>query len=85
MLNMIREVRFNEFYRKEENGEYKRFVEVIFLLDKAEYSLNNEGEIIRQRALDKISFVSGENNLINIGELLIQVGKNKKEKEVTNA
>lgn len=83
MANEVREVRFNEFFRGD-NNQYQRFVEVICLLDKADYSLNNEGQIIRQRGLEKVSFVASESNLRKIGELFIKVAEDQKEKEVSN-
>lgn len=65
-MNHLISVRTNIMYakvQKEEGAEhfqeeeYKRFQELIFLVDKPEYRRSTEGEIIRERGVDEVRFV----------------------------
>ena len=59
-MNHLLSIKTNIFYSKEKNknGEetYKRFHELIFLVDKPQYLLTNEGAIVRQRTIEELRF-----------------------------
>ena len=60
-MNHLLQLRTNIMYSKVKNkegiDEYKRYNELIFLVDKPTYTATNEGDIIRQRTVDELRFV----------------------------
>jgi hypothetical protein len=66
----------NILYGKKKNQNEYEFVkhyELIFLLDTPKYRYSNEGEIIRERGLDEMRFTISENDLENLIKLLKEI------------
>lgn len=66
-------VRTNIRYAKEVvdgKDEFKRNQELVFLVDKPEYSFTNEGTVVRSRAIDEFRCDVGEKGLEQLIELL---------------
>ena len=59
-MNNLLSIRTNIYYSKEKSKEgeetYKRFHELVFLIDKPQYISTNEGDIVRQRIIDELRF-----------------------------
>lgn len=66
-MNHLISIRSNTLYAKEKEG-YKRFTELVFLVDKPIYKTTNEGEIIRERGVEEQRFIVSDASL----KLLIQ-------------
>lgn len=62
-MNHLLSVRSNILYSKDKKGEYEKFHELIFLVDKPSYSSTNEGQIIRQRGVEEMRFMVSEEAL----------------------
>jgi hypothetical protein len=77
-MNHLISVRTNILYSKiKEEGkeeEYKRFQELIFLVDTPTYRYSNEGEIIRERGLNEVRFTVSDNAF---EQLITMLGKLK--------
>jgi len=54
-MNHLISVRTNILYSKDKE-EYKRWQELIFLVDKPQYRYSTEGEIIRERSVEEVRF-----------------------------
>ena len=67
MNDELIQVRTNIFYVKDKNENNQKVNELIFLVDKPSYSINNEGEVIRDRTIEQKRICVTENQL----ELLI--------------
>lgn len=62
-MNTLVSVRTNIVYakkKKQDEDEFVRHQELIFLVDKPTYRYSNEGEIIRERGLDEVRFTVSE-------------------------
>lgn len=61
-MNHLISIRTNIIYAKKkkeqenEQDEYKRYQELIFLVDKPTYRQTNSAEIIRERAIEELRF-----------------------------
>lgn len=67
-MNTLISIRHNTVYLKTNNDsgelpEFNRHEEIILLVDKPEYSLNNEHEVIRTRGVDELRFSADEKTL----------------------
>lgn len=67
-MNHLLSIRTNIMYAK--NGDdYKRYQELIFLVDKPTYRQTNGGEIVRERSVDEFRFTVSEkafDELVNV-------------------
>jgi hypothetical protein len=64
-MNQLVSIRTNVFYLKEPNTEkeFTRLQEIILLVDKPKYTYSNEGEVLRERAVEELRFSVGEEAL----------------------
>lgn len=53
--------------------EFKRNQELVFLVDKPEYSFTNEGTVVRSRAIDEFRCDVGDKGLEQLIELLTKL------------
>ena len=67
MNDELIQVRTNIFYVKDKDEKMQKVNELIFLVDKPSYSINNEVEVIRDRTIEQKRICVTENQL----ELLI--------------
>lgn len=61
-MNHLLSIRSNTLFSKEKE-EYKKFHELILLVDKPNYISTNEGQIIRQRAIEEMRFIVSDKAL----------------------
>ncbi len=86
-MNTLISIRTNIIYEKLEKendlheDEYKRFNELIFLVDKPVYKFSNEGEIIRERVIEELRFVVSEKNFDTLIKMLTTL-KDAKENDL---
>ena len=81
-MKQLIQVRNNIFYRKtEEEGELVRFNEIVLLFDVAEYKTTNEGDVIRNRAIEECRFAVSQDSLGSLIETL-EAYKNVTEKDL---
>ncbi len=86
-MNSLISIRTNIIYEKvnKENDlhedEYKRFNELIFLVDKPVYKFSNEGEIIRERVIEEFRFIVYEKNFDTLIKMLTNL-KDATEKDL---
>ena len=65
-MNTLLSIRTNILYAKkdkkskEDAGEFVKYHELIFLVDKPKYTQTNSGEIVRERAVDELRFIVSE-------------------------
>ena len=77
-MNHLISVRTNIIYAKKkkkdenEQDEYKRFQELIFLVDKPNYRYSNEGEIVRERGVEEVRFTVSERAYDELIKLLVK-------------
>jgi hypothetical protein len=67
-MNHLISIRTNVMYAKD-GDDYKRYQELIFLVDKPQYRQTNGGEIVRERAIDELRFTVSDiafDELINL-------------------
>lgn len=82
MANQLLEVRENIYYsKKETEGEYNKFHELIFVTDEAKYSRTNEGDVVRERGCKEFKIVVTSENLGKLIEVL-QSYKDAKEEDL---
>lgn len=85
-MNELLGIRSNIYYKKVKKGqkhEYERVHELIFLSHKPAYTVNNEGVVIRERAVDEFRVsVTMENMDILIKNL--ESLKNANEEDMTS-
>jgi hypothetical protein len=75
-MNHLISARTNIMYSKtKEEGkeEYKRFQEVILLVDTPSYKYSNEGEIIRERGINELRFTVSEKGFGDFIDLLTKL------------
>lgn len=84
-MNTIVSVRTNILYQKQKNEnqeiEYKRHQELIFLVEKPTYRFSQNCEIIRDRALEELRFVVSQNNFDTLIKMLEEL-KNAEETDL---
>jgi hypothetical protein len=68
-MNHLLSVRSNELFSKD-GDTYKRFLEIIFLVDQPGYRSTNEGVIIRERLIKELRFTISDKNLDDLINLL---------------
>lgn len=77
-MNNLISLAQNNLYakRKDKAGkeEYKKFIELVFLVDEPEFIYTNEGSISRQRKLKRVVVTVNESQL---DELILQLEKVK--------
>ena len=78
-MNHLISVRTNIIYSKKkkqdekEPDEYKRFQELIFLVDKPNYRYSTEGEIVRERGVDEVRFTVSDRAFDELSKLLVKL------------
>jgi hypothetical protein len=72
-MNRLADVRVNIMYLKDKNEEFKKHFELIFLTEKANYILNNEGDVIRERGIQESRFFVSEKSFDVLIELLQKI------------
>lgn len=76
-------IRTNIFYNKnkKESGEeeYKKYHELIFLLDNPVYKKTNTDEIIRERGIEEVRFVVSEHAFDQMLLMLTEIKKVEQE------
>lgn len=86
-MNQLLSIRTNIVYarkkKQDENAadEYKKFHELIFLVDKPGYKRTNEGEIIRERSIEEVRFTVSNEAFGTMIRLLTEL-KDVKEEEL---
>lgn len=82
-MNQLISISQNNYYikTKDKDGsdKFKKYIEIVFLVDKPDFSFSNEGEIIRQRGLDRLAITLDEQHLDVLILKLLEVQKAKEE------
>jgi hypothetical protein len=78
-MNQLLSVTQNNYYKrsvdKEGKETFKKFIEIVFLTDEAGFIYSNEGEIVRQRKINRTPIIFSEEAL----DMLIERLKQAKE------
>jgi len=69
-MKQLVSINTNIYYAKDEKGKETKYNELVFLLDKPEYTRSNAGDIIRQRGIEEFRFVVSEKGFAAMMELL---------------
>ena len=78
-MNHLIAIRANIIYSKEEKenpsdeDQYKKFTELIFLMDKPTYRRTNDGEVIRERGVEECRFIVGDPAFDNLIKTLTKL------------
>jgi hypothetical protein len=72
-MKRLAEVRVNIMYSKTKEGEFKKNFDLVFLSEKANYILNNEGDVIRERGIQESRFFVSEKAFDALIELLQKI------------
>lgn len=72
-------LRTNIYYTKDEKGKEIKHHEIVLLLDKAEYTRSNAGEIIRQRGIEEQRFTVTDNGFLEMLKLMTKHYEAKEE------
>ncbi len=84
-MNTLVSVRTNIIYSKVEEKdkpiEYKKYSEIIFLVDKPKYTYSNEGEVVREPGLEELRFTVSEKAYEKLISLLLEM-KNIEQKDL---
>jgi hypothetical protein len=72
-MNRLADIRVNIMYSKTNEGEFKKHFDLVFLSEKANYSLNNEGDVIRERSIQESRFFVSEKSFDALIELLQKI------------
>ena len=78
-MNHLISIRTNILYAKEDkknetdDDKYKKFHELIFLVDQPTYRRTNDGEIVRERGVDEVRFIVSDKAFENMLELLTKL------------
>ncbi len=82
-MNHLISIRSNFLYSKskKESGEdeYKKYYELIFLVDKPSYLMTNEREPVRQRGIEELRFTVSEDAFKQMIEILTGIKDAKDE------
>jgi len=79
-MNDLISVRTNILYSKE-GDEYKRWQELIFLVDKPQYRYSTEGKIIQERSVEEVRFTVSHMAFEELIQILTKL-KNAKESDL---
>jgi hypothetical protein len=71
-MNHLVSVRTNIMYKKVKE-EYKKYFELILLVDKPSYKKTNDGEAIRERGIDEQRFIVSEEAYDKLIEMLKEI------------
>lgn len=63
-------IRTNIMYSKDKEEEYKKFFELIFLVDVPQYRISTEGGIVRERGVEEQRFIVSESAYDSMMDLL---------------
>lgn len=75
-MNHLISIRTNIMYSKDsKTGEYHKFHELIFLVDKPTYKLTNGREVVRERSVEEQRFMVSEEAFSAMMELLSDIKK----------
>lgn len=70
-MKQLIQVRNNIFYKKtDDDKELTRLNEIVMLFDVAEYKTTNEGDVIRNRAIEECRFIVSQDSLGGLIETL---------------
>ena len=78
-MNTLLSIRTNILYDKkdkkseEDSDEFVKHHELILLVDKPKYTLTNDDEIIRERAVDELRFIVSEKTFDMLIQNLIKI------------
>jgi hypothetical protein len=78
-MNHLISLRTNILYAKKakkektEPDEFKRYQELIFLVDKPNYRYSTEGEIVRERGIEEVRFTVSEKAFDELIKLLVKL------------
>lgn len=81
-MNHLISIRTNILYSKIKDG-YRKYQEIIFLIDKPIYRLTNDKDIIREREIEELRFTVSEGAFDEMIKSLVQL-KDIKEDELTD-
>lgn len=87
-MNHLVSIRTNILYAKKakkeesEPDEYKRYQELIFLVDKPTYRRTNDDEIVRERGIEELRFTVSDKAFDELIKLLLKL-KNVEESELS--
>jgi hypothetical protein len=73
-MNHLISINSNEIFSKDFD-DLKKYTEIIFLIDKPTYHINNEGDILRSRKVKQMRFFVSEQNLDALIKNLIVIQK----------
>ena len=88
IMNHLISLRTNILYAKKakkeetEPDEFKRYQELIFLVDKPNYRYSTEGEIVRERGIEEVRFTVSEKAFDELIKLLVKL-KDVEESELS--
>lgn len=72
-MSTLIDIRTNILYNKDKENNFKKFFEIVFLVDKPKYSQTNSNEIIRERAVEEFRFNVSEKGLESLIETLAKI------------
>lgn len=76
-MNQLISLAQNNLYKKQEDETFKKYIQVILLIDEPIFSYTNEGEISRQRGIKRVHFTASEKQLEGIIKQLTQMLQNE--------
>jgi hypothetical protein len=79
-MNHLISVNTNILYKKEEEN-YKKYFELVFLVDQPKYIRSNAGEIVRERGIEELRFIVAEDSFDAMIGILTKL-RNAKEEEL---
>jgi hypothetical protein len=76
-MKNLASLNYNVLYKKNsETKDFSKHINLIIILDEAEYIYNKEGAVIRDRKLEKVDFMVPESGIDKLIEFLKEI-KNK--------
>jgi len=73
LLSIRTNILYSKIKDEKEKEIFKRYQELIFLVDKPEYLRTNEGEIIRARGVEEMRFIVSDEALQGMIDLLKRI------------
>lgn len=71
-------VNSNTLYRKNKKGEMDKVINIILILDEADYRYSAEGKVFRDRKLERVDFMVLEGQLDALIDILKEIKEDKK-------
>ncbi len=82
-MNQLISISQNNYYikTKDKDGadKFKKYIELVFLVDKPNFIYSNEGEVVRERLLERLAVTLDEKHLDVLILKLLEVQKAKEE------